>query len=143
MVTRSAPEPPPENDVPTAAARGPTEPSARFTSVASGRTQPPSAAATRTGTIDFSKVSVLPSGLANTVSCSVRSSTTSTRSPVAAASAMAFSEAVGAAASDGAALARPAASGIPGTRVSASASVTPAPAKRAARPRVGLMRVSI
>ncbi len=81
MVTSDLPSPPSENDISTTAALGPSDPSARLTNVASGSVQPPSCFATLIGEIDLRSVKVLPSGLANTVSRSVRSATTSTCSP--------------------------------------------------------------
>ncbi|CAM5733069.1 hypothetical protein SMICM304S_12221 [Streptomyces microflavus] len=76
--------------MPTAAAFGPTDPSGRRSSVASGACQPPPPLATRTGTTDCSRVKVKPSGFANTVVRSERSPTTSTRLPEATASARAL-----------------------------------------------------
>jgi hypothetical protein len=61
---------------------------------------------------------------------------------VALASARAFADGVEATAPVGAALARVAENGVFGTALNASARATPAPAKRVARSRIGLMRLS-
>ncbi|CAM5621218.1 hypothetical protein SCALM49S_02211 [Streptomyces californicus] len=76
-----ASSPPPDRAIETAAAFGPTVPSERRSSVASGACHPPAALATRTGTTDCSRVNVAPSGLAYTVAYSVRRDSTSVRVP--------------------------------------------------------------